>query len=269
VEQSIKEEVKASLPNWVRYIHTPLPRPDLPYCRSWALNVGAREAKGKVLILHDNDFLVPVDYASDVLSKFNSGNEVIQPKRFMFYLSQKGTERIFAKHVKGFINQHDSNNCCHREDRRDAAISSFKNKIASPPAEARNDAMPKGLMAAHEISFRLIIQIAPERIVQNLEAGGSIAVGRDAYFAIGGFDESFIGWGGEDNEFWDRAQTRKVCPYGFLPLVHLWHPGQPDKHYVGGQGRYTGELFENKMKMGREERTKELILLDFGNPRAL
>jgi len=65
--------------------------------------------------------------------------------------------------------------------------------------------------------------------VQNLEAGGSIAIARDKYWQIGGFDEAFIGWGGEDNEFWERAQTLKVWNYGYLPMVHLWHTAQPDK----------------------------------------
>jgi hypothetical protein len=68
-----------------------------------------------------------------------------------------------------------------------------------------------------------------ENIVQNLEAGGSIAIERDKYWDIGGFDESFIGWGGEDNEFWERARTLKVWNYGYLPMVHLWHPSQPGK----------------------------------------
>jgi len=204
VEQSLNEEIKVSLPGWIRYMHTPLPKPDLPYNRSWALNAGARQAKGKLLVLHDNDFLAPQVYASELMKEFSRGSEVINLKRFIFYLSKKGTECIIAGN-------------------------------------------------------RLIIKDAPERIVQNLEAGGSVAVSRDAYFAIGGFDESFIGWGGEDNEFWDRAQTRKVCPYGYLPLVHLWHAGQPDKHFSGGRGRYTGDIFKKRMSVPREKRIEELV----------
>ena len=45
----------------------------------------------------------------------------------------------------------------------------------------------------------------------------------------GGMDEAFVGWGGEDVEFWERVRTRKVWPYGYLPLIHLWHPAQPGK----------------------------------------
>lgn len=69
----------------------------------------------------------------------------------------------------------------------------------------------------------------PSTIVQNLH-GASIAVTREAYFAIGGFDESFVGWGGEDNEFWDRAETTgRVYAFGYLPFIHLWHAPQPAK----------------------------------------
>jgi GT2 family glycosyltransferase len=67
-------------------------------------------------------------------------------------------------------------------------------------------------------------------VVQNLK-GGSIGVTREAYLAIGGFDEEFVGWGGEDNEFWERAHAHgRVYEYGYLPLVHLWHRAQPGKH---------------------------------------
>jgi len=96
VEQSLNQEIKASLPDWVRYIHTPLSRPDLPYCRSWALNVGARQAKGRLLVLHDNDFLVPQVYASELMKEFSKGSEVINLKRFIFYLSKEGTERMLV-----------------------------------------------------------------------------------------------------------------------------------------------------------------------------
>ena len=70
---------------------------------------------------------------------------------------------------------------------------------------------------------------APESVVQNLTGGGSLAVSRAAYERIGGFDEAFEGWGGEDVDFWDRAQTRRVWPYAHLPFFHLWHAPQPEK----------------------------------------
>jgi hypothetical protein len=69
----------------------------------------------------------------------------------------------------------------------------------------------------------------PEYIVQNLEAGGSMAITRDGYRRIGGMDESFVGWGGEDNEFWRRCSILNRWIWGYDCLVHLWHDSQPLK----------------------------------------
>jgi hypothetical protein len=175
VEQDNEPLVGSKLPAWVRYVHTPLPRADLPYCRAWAFNVAVQHARADALVLHDNDMLVPQDYARGILDLLERGFEVINAKRFVFYLTERHTRAAFEQ----------------RETLQDAP---------------------------------------PLAIVQNLEGGGSVGITRSAYEAIGGFDEAFLGWGGEDVEFWERAATRRVWSYGWLPIVHLWHPPQPGKH---------------------------------------
>lgn len=177
VEQDNNRRIEQHLPEWVRYIHTPLLEKDMAYCRSWAFNVGAQAARADLLVFHDNDMLVPAVYARDLLSVHRKGYEGINLKRFIFYLNKSSTDCI-----------------CNGK-----RVEKIRPEIAA--------------------------------IVQNLEAGGSCAIDRRAFFDIGGFDERFVGWGGEDNEFWERAQTRKVYPYGYLPLVHLWHGLQPGKKY--------------------------------------
>lgn len=62
-----------------------------------------------------------------------------------------------------------------------------------------------------------------ERVTQNFP-GASTAITREAYGAIGGHDEGFVGWGGEDTEFLDRLRTRRLFPGHFAPALHLWHP---------------------------------------------
>jgi hypothetical protein len=174
IEQDIEPRLAGRLPTWVRHVHTVSP-PPMPYCRSWSFNVGALHARAPVLILHDNDMLVPVDYAAQILNRIARGFEVVNLKRFIFYLNESHTQDYLSGRA--------------------------------------------GLLDA-----------APEAVVQNLEAGGSVAVTRDAFERIGGMDESFVGWGGEDNEFWERAATLKVWPWANLPIVHLWHPAQAGKH---------------------------------------
>ena len=207
VEQSARSEIRDVLPSWVRHVHTPLPVPDLPYCRSWTLNVGARIASGKVLVFHDNDMLVPEAYATEIWKRYVEGYEVINLKRFVFYLTENHSQEIASSHW---------------------------------------------LSLAHP----------PEVIVQNLEAGGSVAMTRDAFVAIGGYDESFVGWGGEDNEFWDRAQTRRVWPYAYLPIVHLWHAPQPEKLQARPA---TTEYYRRRSELSVETRIAELSARNFGN----
>ena len=174
VEQDTESQLVGRLPTWVRHIHLPPPRDDLPYCRSWTFNVAADQARGRILILHDNDMLVPSQYASRVVERVASGFAVVNLKRFVFYLSESHTNKVFSG---------DQN-------------------VNSQP---------------------------PESIIQNLEGGGSVAITAEAFAHIGGMDEAFVGWGGEDNEFWERAGTLAVWPYGELPIVHLWHAAQPRK----------------------------------------
>lgn len=211
IEQSDQSHIAGVLPTWVRHVHTPLPVPGMPYCRSWAFNVGARVARGKVLVFHDNDMLIPRAYASEVWSCSQAGYEVINLKRFIFYLTDAHTGAVCAG------------------DRR----------LSAMPAEA---------------------------IMQNAEGGGSIALSREAFFAIGGYDESFVGWGGEDNEFWQRALTMKVWPYAYLPLVHLWHAPQPDKEKLN---RESANQFLERASIAPEQRIADLARRRFGDARQM
>lgn len=209
VEQAAAPQAKEHLPRWVRYVHTPVSHGDMPYSRAWAFNVGAREARGKILVLHDGDILVPREYGSQLLSLFREGYEVVNLKRFIFFLTEAHSAACFLE-KKSMLGQ------------------------------------------------------APESIMQNA-LGGSMAIAREAYFEIGGFDESFVGWGGEDNEFWLRARTRRVWPYGHLPMVHLWHSMQTGKFT---EERATAKLFEARSEIPVQQRVAELTARDFGNPNA-
>lgn len=178
VEQAPRAEALPALPAWVRHVHTPPPAGETRYSRAWAFNVGARRARGALLVFHDGDILAPAGYARALLDAHARGAEVIDLKRFLFELNAEQSA-----------------------------------------AACRGRLLPaRGPLV---------------RVLQNAR-GGTLAVERAAFFELGGFDESFVGWGGEDNEFWERAALRSVHAWGCLPFVHLWHAAQPEKHVPGG-----------------------------------
>jgi hypothetical protein len=205
VEQDGPGRIQDRLPAWVRYIHTP-PEEGMPYCRAWTLNVAARAARGRILICHDHDLLVPERYARSITDRMVSPVLCVQAKRFVFYLDEPSSRRIFRTGDMG----------------RAAACG---------------------------------------EVVQNLECGGSLAVDREAFFAIGGFDEAFRSWGGEDNDFWDRCRTLPVDRYGFLPLVHLWHRPQPGKQGGSPAGQ---ALLARRRALSLPERIARLKRQAFG-----
>jgi predicted glycosyltransferase involved in capsule biosynthesis len=70
-----------------------------------------------------------------------------------------------------------------------------------------------------------------------------LAVPRKLWDEVGGFDERFVGWGGEDNAFWHActvisgAEPARVPGYAY----HLWHPAASNKR--DAQYRTNRELW--------------------------
>jgi len=201
VEQSYHKEIESLLPPWVRYEYIKTIDNDVPYNRSLSFNIGSKVASGKLLILHDNDLLIPKGYVKAHYNLMNEGYDIINLKRYIFYLNQHHTAKIIKT---GFLD----------------------------------------------------LSIPPAWIMQNATGGGSITVRRSSYFAIGGFDEEFVGWGGEDDEFWERAKTLKIWPFAYLPLIHLWHKEQEGK--LPGTRNVTRTRYLNLMNLPIEQRIKDL-----------
>jgi GT2 family glycosyltransferase len=84
-----------------------------------------------------------------------------------------------------------------------------------------------------------------------------LAVPRSLWDNIGGFDEKFAGWGGEDNAFWRAAsilggQPHRVQGYAY----HLWHQPAINTTERRSDPAYRVNLARwNRYKTARNERT--------------
>lgn len=201
VEQDNTPKIESILPPWVRYIFQKSSGGKEGYNRSAAFNLGAKHARGRILVLHDNDMLVPTLYCREIVKLANAGYDALNIKRFVIYLSRLDTERIIG-------------------------------------------------------SIDRLKSCTPVYIVQNLEAGGSMAITKEAYIRIGGMDESFVGWGGEDNEFWNRCSVLKRWIWGYKPLIHLWHESQPLKGDAQNLNLERARYLEKSDVLERIERLK-------------
>ena len=97
--------------------------------------------------------------------------------------------------------------------------------------------------------------VAPERIRQHWQ-GGTLAIRKSAYGVIGGFDERFVGWTGEDREFFDRCRALNQECEGYLPFIHLWHEPQSTKQ--GHERERNLAHFNQVLMMPRHERIERL-----------
>lgn len=89
-------------------------------------------------------------------------------------------------------------------------------------------------------------------VVQNLPM--PLAIRRQTYLELGGHDESFQGWGGEDLEFLSRLRTRRHSDGGVAPIVHLWHPPAAKK----ASGDRNQQWMLHRLAIPAAERIREL-----------
>ncbi|HEX5472086.1 MAG TPA: galactosyltransferase-related protein, partial [Lacipirellulaceae bacterium] len=75
--------------------------------------------------------------------------------------------------------------------------------------------------------------------------GYNIGISREDFEAVNGFDESFVGWGCEDDDiaFRLRKAGRRIA--SALPYTHgfhLWHPAEPSRPVKWTEGPNVGRL---------------------------
>lgn len=102
----------------------------------------------------------------------------------------------------------------------------------------------------------------PRPVFQNWK-GGTIAVRRETFFDLGGFDEGFVDWGGEDDEFHDRCGEVGHRRVGYLPFVHLWHA--PQAFRMTAENVNTAQILPMRLSIPRTQRIADLTSRNWGH----
>lgn len=90
--------------------------------------------------------------------------------------------------------------------------------------------------------------------------GGSLAITKDAFIKVGGFDEKFVSYGCEDCEFYERIkECTRFNNNRYVKMVHLWHDRQPGWEIAHKRNR--DYLFSTKGTMSIEEKCNMLRAL--------
>jgi glycosyltransferase involved in cell wall biosynthesis len=79
--------------------------------------------------------------------------------------------------------------------------------------------------------------------------GFNIAISRSDLEAVNGFDEQYVGWGCEDDDFAARlrmAGKRVRTVVGYTQAYHMWHPVDPSYPAVWSQGANVERLLHGK-----------------------
>jgi len=64
------------------------------------------------------------------------------------------------------------------------------------------------------------------RIINNSGSMGCVAISRESFAKVGGFDEAYEGWGYEDIDFARRCAALWPLRRVSGPVYHLWHGGR-------------------------------------------
>ena len=179
------------------------------YRRSGVLNKAVRESAGEpLLVFTDGDCVPPASWVERQLAAH--------------------TTRSF--HVAG---------CVPLEEQETAALS-VEDIVAGRHERFLTDAALAPLCRrARRTRWRTWLRRPGHPRVNGL----NVAVDREAFLAINGYDEAFVGWGHEDQDLRDRLMRLRPRPvvrvlFGLADTIHLWHPATSDRKQEPNAGYY-------------------------------
>jgi glycosyltransferase involved in cell wall biosynthesis len=184
------------------------------FSKSVAVNHGVKKSKGDVLVIVDADGYLPAESvlycAEEIRTARKNGHRLwFMPYRKFYRLSNDATLRLL------------------KSDPREPYV--FPEELDEQDVLNfnRTDANPN---VAHR--YGALIQILP----------------REAFNKVGGWDERFRGWGGEDHAAM-RATDTLYEPHKTLPgrVFHLWHP------MLGSSGKAVLVSWKERRWEGQED----------------
>lgn len=197
---------------------------DKGFRKTRALNNGARNALGEILVFCDQDLIFPEDYLEKIKKTINDDNFVMGRP---FSVKEDEKNKILKLlEIKGPY-----------KEIEEILPKSYKRSV--------NNTLKKDKI--RRILNKLKLNKRGIRLV-----GMSYAVTKKNYIAVNGYDEKYQGWGYEDDDFGNRLGVfgikGKELLTDFIQL-HMYHYFDPSKKHSLNEKYYyerKNEIFKNK-----------------------
>ncbi len=226
VNQGLKKRCKSLLKGQLlpglKIVETPVSMSNM--MKAFCLNFAAKNAEGDYLLISDADLLYPPCFWSLLLNALPIDKKTVL-HFFVGRLNHKITQEIMA----GKISWPD-------------IYQKYEGRmIFYPPRSLLKRALLRISRALSRLAnYR--VRFYNSQLIYD-EIYGSInpcIYHKEFFFDLGGYDEKFIGWGGED----DDLENRTIRAGGInkrIPIIiaHLWHPRIMDfPNYISGSSVY-------------------------------
>jgi predicted glycosyltransferase involved in capsule biosynthesis len=116
-----------------------------------------------------------------------------------------------------------------------------------------------------------VIRIVDQSI---LTAGGAFYIDREYFWNIGGMDENYFGYGGEDNDLWIRVNRTlgdigvnnvSVMPYALVHRYHDWSEPSPERFYFLNRTLQYPDIAVERLKAASLGNVSGPCVVDFSD----
>jgi glycosyltransferase involved in cell wall biosynthesis len=213
---------------------------DFGFRKSKILNLAINDAQAPYLVFLDGDCIVQPDFIH-WHKKLSQQSHLVTGSRIL--MSPKFTKRIFDEtDLNGYLPS--------------ITLSRLFNPIFAARHRSRGD---------FNKFAPLLLKIPPNPLrafkphVWRRIKGCNMACWREDALRIGGFDESFEGWGHEDADFVFRLEdkgVRRLSGSYATEVLHLWHPNLPNNRAQINKERVLARISNGPLKTNPDQTTK-------------